>query len=259
VHDNGAERPAMQWLQRYVRDNIPTVDAAQVFAVSESAGGGTPLGAVRASDADADAVLTDWRIDGGDGAALFTIDPAGGGLSVGNAATLDFETATSYILLVSVYDGFRRSPSAAVRIDVRNENDNAPAIATGQQLRIDGGVRNAIGRVSAVDNDDRNEPGFTTLQDWSIVGGNPAAAFAIHASNGDLRVARTGAIDFRRSSYSLLITVGDGSNTAAAQSATVTIPDRLNICLWLIDLRVPKLSAPPLLRLGATLGRCRAG
>jgi len=73
-----------------------------------------------------------------------------------------------------------------------------------------------------------------------------------------LRVARTGAIDFRRSSYSLSITVGDGSNIAYARSVAVTIPDKLNVCLWLIDLRVPKLSAPPLLRLGATLGRCRA-
>jgi hypothetical protein len=42
---------------------------------------------------------------------------------VADAAALDFEAATSYTLLVSVYDGFRRSTSTAVRIDVRNEND----------------------------------------------------------------------------------------------------------------------------------------
>lgn len=126
VLENGAERPAMVWLQQYVRDNIPAVTSGQAFTVSEAAAGGTTVGNVVATDADADAVLADWRIDGGDGASTFAIDPATGVLRTSDTAVLDFETAASYTLLVSVGDGFRRSPSASVQVSIGNENDNAP-------------------------------------------------------------------------------------------------------------------------------------
>jgi Glycosyl hydrolase family 10/Cadherin domain len=258
VHENGAERPAMVWLQQYVGDQIPVVTAGQTLAVSEAAAGGATVGNVVATDADADAVLADWRIDGGDGAAVFSIDPATGVMRVSDSAALDFETTTAYTLLVSVGDGFRRSPSVSVQVSVGNENDNTPLIAAAQTFRIDGGVRNTIGAVAATDADDTNAPDFTTLQGWSIVSGNPASAFAIDAASGILRIARPGAIDFRKSSYTLVTSVSDGANTALPEPVTVTLPPRMNVCLWIIDLRVPKQSVPPLLRLGASLGRCSA-
>jgi endo-1,4-beta-xylanase len=258
VLENGAERPAMLWLQQYVRDNIPAVTAGQTFTVSEAAANGTTVGNVVATDADPNAVLADWRIDGGDGAAVFAIDPATGVLRVSDTAALDFEATTSYTLLVSVGDGFRRSPSASVQVSVGNENDNAPVIAAGQSFRIDGGTRNTIGELEASDADDTNAPDFTTLQGWSIVSGNTGSAFAVDPASGILRVARPGAVDFRKSSYTLGTSVSDGANTALPQAVTITLPQRMNVCLFIIDLRVPKLSVPPLLRLGASLGSCSA-
>jgi endo-1,4-beta-xylanase len=258
VLENGAERPAMLWLQRYVGDNIPVVDAGQVFTISEAAAEATAVGTVRATDADADAALAAWQIDGGDGAALFAIDAATGSLSLAAGADLDFERTAFYTLQVSVHDGYRRSAAMPVRIDIRNENDNAPEIVAGQQLRIDGGSRNEIGAVVAQDPDDRNAPGFTTLQDWRITGGDTKAVFALDPASGVLHVARPAAIDFRKSRYVLLMSVSDGAHSSAVQSVTITIPDRVNICLLAIDLRVPKQSAPALLRLGASLGHCRA-
>jgi hypothetical protein len=38
----------------------------------------------------------------------------------------------------------------------------------------------------------------------------------------------------------------------------VTIPEQLNMCLLVVDVRVPKKLAPLLLQLGASLGSCRA-
>jgi hypothetical protein len=137
-------------------------------------------------------------------------------------------------------------------------NDNPPVVKPAQKFRIDGGVRNVVGPIAASDADDANEPGFTHLQDWTIVSGDPGRAFDIDEGNGALRVVRPTAVDFRRSSYTLTLNVGDGENTSAPESLTVTIPDRVTVCLLIVELQVPKKAAPPLLKLGASLGRCRA-
>jgi endo-1,4-beta-xylanase len=257
VLDNGAERPAMKWLQAYVQNNPPVVTAGQAFSVSEGAVGGSAVGTVLATDADAGTTLSDWQIAGGTGASLFAIDAATGSLRLGDAASLDFESATTYTLSVSVFDGYRRSVAAAVTVNVVNENDNAPAVTAGQALPIDGGSRYVIGTVLGTDADDKNQPGFTTLQGWRIAGGNGGLIFVIDPATGAVRINRPLLIDFRRSSYTLQITVSDGANTSAAQSVTVPIPNKVKMCQWGHNVIVPKAGAPLLLWLGGTLGTCR--
>jgi endo-1,4-beta-xylanase len=258
MYENGAERPALQWLVSYIENKLPVVTAGQTFSIAEGAAKGAVVGTVAATDADTGQTFSAWQIDGGDGAAVFAIDAGTGSLSLIDAAALDFETKTSYTLLVSVYDGFRRSASESVKVEVGNENDNAPVIAAGQKLPIDGGVRNVIGAVAASDADDANEPGFTTFQDWQILAGDPEGAFAIHPTEGVLRVAQPRAIDFSKSSYTLVTSVSDGANSSAPQSVTINLPQQMNVCLGMVDLRVPKQAVPALVRMGASLGRCRA-
>jgi endo-1,4-beta-xylanase len=257
VLDNGAERPSMVWLQNYVRNNAPVVVPGQTMTVAENSAAGTTVGAVLATDEDADASLAEWQISSGSGAALFTIDPLSGAISVAPGALLDFESATSYTVSVSVHDGFRRSVPEAVTIKVANANDNAPIIKAGQSFRIDGGFRYVLGNVVATDADDTNEPGFTTLQGWQVTGGNGGSIFAIHSATGALEIKRPLMIDFRKSSYTVQLKVGDGTNTSAAQSVSVPIPSKLKMCQWGVDLVVPKLVAPLLLHLGGSLGTCR--
>jgi endo-1,4-beta-xylanase len=257
VLDNGAERPAMKWLQAYVQNNPPVVTAGQVFSVSEGATGGSALGTVLATDTDSGTALSDWQISGGTGASLFAIDSATGSLRLADAASLDFESVTTYTLSVSVFDGYRRSAAAVVTLNVVNENDNAPAVTAGQRLPVDGGSRYVIGTVLGTDGDDRNDPGFTTLQGWRIVGGNGGLIFVIDQATGAVRINRPLLIDFRRSSYTLHVTVSDGANTSAAQSVVVPIPNKVKMCQWGHDVVVPKAGAPLLLWLGGTLGTCR--
>ena len=257
MYPNGAERPALQWLVRYMENELPVVTAGQAFTIGEGAANDAAIGTVLATDADSAQSLSGWQIDGGSGASVFAIDAATGAISVADSTALDFETTTSYTLQASVFDGYRRSTSESVAIRVENANDNAPVVMPGQSFRIDGGVRNVIGPISARDADDANDPGFTTL-DWSIVSGDPASAFAIDDKTGALRVARPTAIDFRRSGYTLGTRASDGVNTSAPASVTVTIPERVQVCLLFVDVQVPKRSAPALLKLGASLGRCRA-
>lgn len=258
AYDNGAERPALQWLARYMR-NAPTIIAAgQSFSVVENAANGTVVGTVLATDADADTTLSGWQIDGGSGVPVFAIDAASGAISVIDSSVLDFETTTSYTLNVSVFDGFRRSEPVAVSVNVVNTNDNAPVIGAAQKFDVDGGVRNMLGNMAASDADDANQPGFTQLQNWQVVGGTGASLFAINASTGTLIAARPPAIDFRKSNYTVVARVSDGANTSEPQTITVNIPNQIDLCLLVIELRVPKNLAPLALRLGASLGSCRA-
>jgi len=254
MYTNGAERPALQWLVNYVQNNAPVVTPGQSFSVDENVAAGTVIGTVAATDADSGQTLSQWQLT--DGSGKFAIDPASGALSLAAGANLDFETGTSYSVTVSVWDGFTRSAVETVTIKVNNLNDNAPAIGAGQSFRIDGGAHNVIGKVVATDADDTNQPGFTTFSGWTITSGNANNVFKF-STTGNLQVARPLLIDWRKTSYTLGSTVSDGTNVSAAQGVQVTIPNRVNLCLFnFINLDSPKAAAPVLILLGSELGSC---
>ena len=254
----GAQRPALTWLVSYVSNNLPEVTSGQTFNVDENAAGGTAVGTVAATDVDAGQTLSGWQVDGGSGVALFQINAETGAITLVEGATLDFETATSYTLNVSVADGYRRSESQAVTINVNNLNDNDPVVASGQSFAIDGGSRNVLGAAQATDADDTNQPGFTDFQGWKIVGGTGATFFAIGADNGVLRASRPLAINLNKSSYTLVLQTSDGANISAQQAVTVTIPSRIRTCLYGVDLHANRTVTKLALALGATFGTCRA-
>jgi endo-1,4-beta-xylanase len=253
MYTNGAERPALQWLVRYVENKQAVVTAGQSFTVNENIAGGTALGTIVATDADAGTTLSQWQLT--DPSGKFAIDSSLGTLSLAAGATLDFEAGTGYTVGVSVYDGYRRSATENVSISVTNLNDNAPVFTAGQSFRVDDGYRGTIGKVKATDADDTNQPGFTTFSAWTIAAGNPNNVFRYSAS-GDLQIARPLLIDWRKTSYSLLSTVSDGANTSAAQAVQVNIPSRVNMCLLNIKLEAPKVAAPLIILLGGDLGSC---
>src|SRR5688572_18835417 len=82
---NGGERPALQWLIRYVQ-NIPAVVNPQILAVDETAAGGSVLGPVVAVDPDADTAFSQWQINS-DPSGKFVIDAATGVVSLAADAT----------------------------------------------------------------------------------------------------------------------------------------------------------------------------
>jgi len=255
MYPNGAERPALQWLVRYMENKIPVITPDQSFTVAENLAPGSAIGAVAATDGDSDP-LSQWLLN--DPSGKFVID-AGGNISLGASASLDFEMGTSYQVGVSAFDGYRRSPEVTVTINVTNLNDNAPVITAAQSYRIDGGAHNTVAQVLATDADDTNQPGFTAFSAWAITGGNTNNVFRYN-STGNLQVARPLLVDWRKTSYSLASTVRDGANTSAVQSVTVTIPNRVNLCLAnVIRLEAPKVTAPLLILLGSEIGTCTCG
>src|SRR5262249_36376099 len=140
MYPNGAERPALQWLVRYVEDKPPIVTPGQSFTVDESLPRGSAIGTVLATDGDLDP-LSQWQLT--DSSGKFVTD-ASGTLRLAPDASLDFEIARTYVVGVSAYDGVRRSATQDVTITLRNLNDNTPVITDGQSYRIDGGSNNIV-------------------------------------------------------------------------------------------------------------------
>jgi endo-1,4-beta-xylanase len=254
LYPNGGERPALQWLIRYVQNLSAVVTAGQKFAVSESAAGGTTIGTVLATDADAGTVFSQWQLT--DGSGKFAIDASTGAISVASGATLDFETATTHTVLVSVWDGYNRSAAAPVTINVTNANDNAPAITAGQAFSITDGYKQIIAEIEVSDPDDVNQIGFTKFKNFKIVSGDPGKVFKLR-KDGELEVFAK-EIDWSKTGYSLGATVGDGVNTSAVETINVSIPASVALCVNdVIQVEVPKQDAKALIAAGADLGLCK--
>jgi endo-1,4-beta-xylanase len=117
----GAERPAMQWIHRYVGNVLPSVTQNQLFYLGGTANGAV-IGTVVGTDSDSQPgeVLSDWQIYTGDGAgphtSLFSIDPATGVLTVADASALAADPSASFRIHVSVSDGYGRSAPRRVTI-----------------------------------------------------------------------------------------------------------------------------------------------
>jgi hypothetical protein len=147
-----------------------------------------------------------------------------------------------------------RSGVESVTLRVTNENDNAPAVTAGQIFAVDGGLCNVIGRVAATDADDTNQPGFTVLQGFAIVGGDGAGIFAIEPGTGTLSIAHPLSIDFWKPAYSVLVTAGDGLNTSSPERVDITIPGKVDVSHKGDAISVSRHAAPAHLRHGDCLG-----
>jgi endo-1,4-beta-xylanase len=256
LYPNGGERPALQWLIRYVQ-NAPAVVDAQTLTIGESAAAGSPVGTVLATDTDAGTAFSQWQINA-DPSGRFVIDPATGTVSLAADAALDFENATSHVISVSVWDGYTRSAPGVVTIQVTNANDNAPQIVAAQSFDIDDGSRYRLGVLDAIDADDTNEPDFTVFSGWQVVGGTGAQVFTIAPDTGELQIRRPLLIDFNLDGYTVLATVTDGLNVSVPQQIDIAIPRKVTMCLLnLLQVDVPKQTARLLLRNGAALGSCK--
>ena len=67
------------------------------------------------------------------------------------------------------------------------------------------------------------------LQNWKIVGGSGAGIFALDPATGSLTIAKPLDIDFSRTRYEIVVTVGDGFKTSEPQTVTITIPEKIGV------------------------------
>ncbi len=119
------------------------------------------------------------------------------------------------------------SDSATVTI---SDNDEAPIITQGIIFTIDENLPNTtpIGNIIATDAD-----AGTSFENWSILSGNTSidgdmdGPFAINSTTGLLTVNDSGDLDFESgtTSFTLSITVSDGTNTSAPETVIININD----------------------------------
>ena len=211
-----------------LNDNAPDI-AAQSLDINEDVANGSTVGAVAVTDADATSGLATtysaWAITGGNTNSAFAID-ASGGITVNDTTQIDYESGTtSYALTVEVSDG-DNTGSGTVTVNINDTNDEAPVINSASPNLAENASANDLVATLTADDPEDNTLG-TTLQSWTITSGNTDSIFALDSTTGALTVADTTSLDYDSGaqSYSLLVTVSDGTNTSAEQTITVTITD----------------------------------
>ncbi|HEY2250064.1 MAG TPA: cadherin domain-containing protein, partial [Planctomycetaceae bacterium] len=204
-----------------VTNNPPTI-APQTFSIAENSPNGTLIGQVQASEPDAGQSLG-YSITSGNELGLFAIDAGSGRLTVANGSQLDYEAFVAQTLTVTVTDNGvpALSASAAIRVNLLDQNDNAPVILAGQSFLLpeDAADGTAVGTVQVSDRDTVGGP-----RTFSIVGGNDAGIFAVNAATGQITVADNTNLNYDVAQYhDLALQVSDGLNLSAVQTVRINV------------------------------------
>lgn len=205
-------------------NSAPIIFASQSFNVSEFAEQGSSIGSIKAGDANKGTILRNWSIVSEKEENLFSIDSLTGTVKLAAGAHLDYERDTALTLSVTVSDGQLTSLAEKVTIVITNENDETPLVAPQQQfiLQENKSAGYLVGKVAALDGDDKNFPGYTRFGEWKLTGGE--GSFVIDSVTGEIRVAPNALLDFEnRVSYHLLVSVNDGKFESAAEAITITL------------------------------------
>ena len=185
-------------------------------SVAENTDAGEDIGApVAATDPDVGDTLT-YTLGGAD-MASFDIDAATGQLMT--SAALDYETTTSYTVMVTATDGDGESETVTVAITVTdvNEAPEFPDTETGaRSVAENTAAGEDIGAPVAATDPDAGDTLTYTL------GGDDAGSFAIDAATGQLMTEA--ALDYEtKASYSVEVTADDGNGESDTVMVTITV------------------------------------
>lgn len=207
-----------------VNDNAPKfLRAPYRVQISEGSQAGAQV--VRLYTSDADEGLNGdvfYGISAGNEEGRFAVDEATGQVTL--SRTLDRETTAGYALTVVAYDAGtekRLSSSTTVRVDVLDENDNAPEFAqTSSNISVleTAQVGTELVRFRATDAD----LGINSVVTFSIGSGNRRDTFNIDSATGALYLHRP--LDYEElSGYQLNVTASDGGNPRLSTTVTLSI------------------------------------
>ncbi|MFH1119555.1 MAG: cadherin domain-containing protein [Bacteroidota bacterium] len=196
--------------------NLAPVINNQSFQINENSANATTVGTVAANDPNSGQILT-YSITGGNTNNAFTINSTTGVLTVANSQALNYETITSFPLIVRVTDNGTGNLYSQATVTVNLLNLNESPIISNQAFSVNQNAANGtiVGTVTASDPDQGQ-----TLT-YSITSGNTNNAFSINASTGRISVANSAAVI--AGSFGLTVRATDNGSPVLWSAATVTI------------------------------------
>ncbi len=229
--------------------HVPVITPDQVFQINAQVSDNAVVGTVLATDKDENTSLQGWQIDGGTGVQIFSINSSSGEIRVANKSLINFDNP-HYTLQVSVTDGTNRSNPGLIIIDI----DHAPVITPSQVFEINEWVTDnyIVGTAQATDKDEN-----TTLSGWKIVGGTGASVFVINAASGEIKSTNSSTLNFSGTpSYTLVLTVSDGSTTSTQETVTIKVSDKVYVCHDNKSKLVERSKVPDHIKHGDKTGQC---
>ena len=205
-----------------VNDNPPVIPAGQSYSVSEDAADGAIVGTVAFSDSDLPGDSLTASIVGGNQDGIFAIDNVGS-LTVLDNSNLDYESATSYNLVVAVFDGVHTS-NESVLVDVLDVNDVAPLLTSNTITILEGeSLSISIANLAATDADSDDGSLIFNVSNVSRgefqIAGVPGTSFSQdQITNGDVTLVH----DDSEFSPSFDVSVSDGTFTTTPAATSVT-------------------------------------
>ena len=204
-----------------VNDNSPVISNASA-TIAENAANNTAVVNIdddnTSSDNDADGETISYSITAGNGDGIFEINSSTGAITVVNNSKLDYETTTSYSLIVQATDG-TNTDNATVTVTVTDVNDNNPVLSASDKSVSEGTT--AVETVSATDADAGDSKTYS-------ISGTDASFFSIGATTGVLTFAS--APDYENPAdantdnvYVLNVTVTDGGSNTDTKTINVTV------------------------------------
>ncbi|MDC2891045.1 endo-1,4-beta-xylanase [Psychrosphaera algicola] len=113
IDKSGNERPALLWLKSYINDDIPTINADQMFTIKEDAAALASVGQL--SFTDTTNVITGFTIN--NNTSPFVIDDEGN-ITLSSTGSLDYESTSSYTLSVSATGDFGSTLAVTVTVNI---------------------------------------------------------------------------------------------------------------------------------------------
>lgn len=201
---------------RIVQTNqAPVLSVVESLNIDENSAAGTELATFTATDPEQHG-LTFSMSQSGD---LFALDSDTGVLTVAESATLDFETASSHSVNVTVTDEYGLSDEITVVISINNVNE-APSFSSSSAVTIDENpeLGDLVYTASATDTDasDTLSYAFATA----------VQGLSIDASSGQITVSDVSVFDHETNdAVSLTLTVTDAGGLTDSLDLTVSVND----------------------------------
>ena len=182
--DDNVEEEPDSWYDDFVEEQeeeeqeevneAPTFETTSTTTLAENLSSGSTVSTMSATDPNNDTVT--YSISSGNSAGKFAINSSTGAITT--AATLDYETTTSYTLVVAASDGTLTTTTSKT-ITITNVNDVAPSISTMNAVSKAENISNGTAIATASASDSEGD----TLT-YSITAGNDEGKFAINSSTG---------------------------------------------------------------------------